>query len=31
MARLAQVVIWAVILIMTAFAYWAYLRLAPMD
>jgi hypothetical protein len=31
MARVAQMIIWAVIVVLGVLAYWAYLRLAPMD
>jgi hypothetical protein len=31
MARVAQIIIWAVILILGVLAYWRYLELAPMD
>ncbi len=31
MARVAQIIIWAVILVLTVLAYWTYLELAPMD
>ena len=30
-AQIAQIIIWAVILVLGVFAYWRYLRLAPMD
>lgn len=31
MARITQIVIWAVILVVVALAYWTYVQLAPMD
>jgi hypothetical protein len=31
MARITQIVIWAVILVAVALAYWTYVQLAPMD
>jgi len=30
-AQIAQIIIWAVILVLGVLAYWRYLRLAPMD
>ena len=30
-ARVAQIMIWAVLLILGVLAYWRYLELAPMD
>jgi hypothetical protein len=30
-AQIAQIIIWAVILILGVLAYWSYLELAPMD
>jgi len=30
-AQIAQIIIWAVILVLTVLAYWTYLELAPMD
>jgi cytochrome b561 len=31
MAKVAQIIIWAVVLVLGVLAYWRYLRLAPMD
>jgi hypothetical protein len=31
MARVTQIIIWAVILALAVLAYWTYLELAPMD
>jgi hypothetical protein len=31
MARITQIIIWAVILVLAALAYWTYLQLAPVD
>jgi hypothetical protein len=30
-AQIAQVIIWAVILVLAVLAYWRYLELAPVD
>jgi hypothetical protein len=30
-ARVAQITVWAVILVLGVLAYWRYLELAPMD
>jgi uncharacterized membrane protein len=30
-AQIAQIIIWAVILVLGVLVYWRYLRLAPMD
>jgi len=30
-AQIAQIIIWAVILVLGVLAYWRYLRLAPLD
>ncbi len=30
-AQIAQIIIWAVILVLGVLAYWRYLELAPMD
>jgi hypothetical protein len=31
MAKVAQIIIWAVVLVLGVLAYWRYLELAPMD
>jgi hypothetical protein len=31
MVRVAQIIIWAVILVLAVRAHWTYLELAPMD
>jgi len=30
-AQIAQIIIWAVILVLGVLAYWSYLELAPVD